>query len=128
MTVPPLSAFNERNNQTAPADNGPDVRFLLLPLPEFTLLPFGAFVDKLRFSGDEADFSRQRRAHGISSASSVVRLFPAAVWQSMSDSLRTTYAWSISIISLSLADVPRAAARRWPSAMAIFYAKRPGKG
>src|SRR5512145_453054 len=38
----------------------PDVRFLLLPLPDFTLLPFGAFLDKLRFSGDEADFSQQK--------------------------------------------------------------------
>jgi len=38
----------------------PDVRFLLLPLPEFTLLPFGGFVDKLRFSADEADNSQQR--------------------------------------------------------------------
>ncbi len=38
----------------------PDVRFLLLPLPEFALLPFGGFVDKLRFSADEADRSRQR--------------------------------------------------------------------
>jgi transcriptional regulator GlxA family with amidase domain len=37
------------------------VRFLLLPLPEFTLLPFGGFLDKLRFSADEADYSRQRR-------------------------------------------------------------------
>ena len=54
------SALDERSNQTVPADACPDVRFLLLPLPEFTLLPFGAFVDKLRFSGDEADFSRQR--------------------------------------------------------------------
>ncbi|WP_298445331.1 helix-turn-helix domain-containing protein [uncultured Ferrimonas sp.] len=35
------------------------VRFLLLPLPGFTLLPFAAFVDKLRFSSDEADHSRQ---------------------------------------------------------------------
>ncbi len=38
----------------------PDVRFLLLPLPEFTLLPFGGFLDKLRFSADEEDYSRQR--------------------------------------------------------------------
>jgi len=37
-----------------------DVSFLLLPLPEFTMLPFGGFVDKLRFSADEADYSRQR--------------------------------------------------------------------
>lgn len=38
----------------------PDVRFLLLPLPEFALLPFGGFLDKLRFAGDEEDYSRQR--------------------------------------------------------------------
>lgn len=38
----------------------PDVRFLLLPLPEFSLLPFGGFLDKLRFTGDDEDYSRQR--------------------------------------------------------------------
>ncbi len=38
----------------------PDVRLLLLPLPEFALLPFGAFLDKLRFSADDEDHSRQR--------------------------------------------------------------------
>jgi transcriptional regulator GlxA family with amidase domain len=38
----------------------PDVRFLLLPLPEFTLLPFGGFLDKLRFTADDEDHSRQR--------------------------------------------------------------------
>ncbi len=38
----------------------PDVRLLLLPLPEFTLLPFGGFLDKLRFSADDEDHSRQR--------------------------------------------------------------------
>ncbi len=38
----------------------PDVRFLLLPLPEFSMLPFGGFLDKLRFSADEADYSQQR--------------------------------------------------------------------
>ncbi len=38
----------------------PDVRFLLLPLPDFTLLPFGGFLDKLRFSADDEDHSRQR--------------------------------------------------------------------
>ena len=37
-----------------------DVRFLLLPLPEFTMLPLGGFIDKLRFSADDADLSRQR--------------------------------------------------------------------
>lgn len=40
--------------------SGPDVRFLLLPLPEFSLLPFGGFLDKLRFTGDDEDYSRQR--------------------------------------------------------------------
>ena len=43
-----------------PAPQRPDVRLLLLPLPEFTLLPFGGFLDKLRFSADDADRSRQR--------------------------------------------------------------------
>ncbi len=38
----------------------PDLRFLLLPLPEFALLPFGGFLDKLRFSADDEDYSRQR--------------------------------------------------------------------
>jgi len=38
----------------------PDVRFLLLPLPEFSMLQFGGFLDKLRFSADEADYSQQR--------------------------------------------------------------------
>lgn len=38
----------------------PDLRFLLLPLPEFALLPFGCFLDKLRFSADDEDYSRQR--------------------------------------------------------------------
>ena len=38
----------------------PDVGFLLLPLPGFALLPFGGFLDKLRFSADDEDHSRQR--------------------------------------------------------------------
>jgi transcriptional regulator GlxA family with amidase domain len=38
----------------------PDVRVLILPLPEFTLLPFGGFLDKLRFSADDEDYSQQR--------------------------------------------------------------------
>ncbi|MCY1407191.1 HTH-type transcriptional regulator CdhR [compost metagenome] len=38
----------------------PDLRFLLLPLPGFAMLPFGGFLDKLRFAGDEEDYSRQR--------------------------------------------------------------------
>ncbi|MBU6950239.1 GlxA family transcriptional regulator [Hahella sp. HN01] len=45
---------------TQPAPSVPDVRFLLLPLPEFTMLPFGGFLDKLRFSADEEDYSAQR--------------------------------------------------------------------
>lgn len=40
------------------AENG--VRFLLIPLNNFNLLPFGGFLDKLRFSADEADNSQQR--------------------------------------------------------------------
>ncbi|PSU33893.1 GlxA family transcriptional regulator [Photobacterium lutimaris] len=38
----------------------PDVRFLLVPLPTFNMLPFGSFLDKLRFSADEEDFSEQK--------------------------------------------------------------------
>lgn len=38
----------------------PDVRVLILPLPDFALLPFGGFLDKLRFSADDEDYSRQR--------------------------------------------------------------------
>lgn len=38
----------------------PDIRLLILPVPDFALLPFGAFLDKLRFSADDEDFSRQR--------------------------------------------------------------------
>ena len=38
----------------------PDLRLLLVPLPEFALLPFGGFLDKLRFSADDEDYSRQR--------------------------------------------------------------------
>lgn len=38
----------------------PQVRFLILPLPDFSMLPLGGFLDKLRFSADDADFSRQR--------------------------------------------------------------------
>ncbi len=34
--------------------------FLLLPLPGFSLLALGGFVDKLRFSADEEDHSQQR--------------------------------------------------------------------
>ncbi|MEN5240404.1 MULTISPECIES: GlxA family transcriptional regulator [Pseudomonas] len=38
----------------------PDLRLLILPVPDFALLPFGAFLDKLRFSADDEDYSRQR--------------------------------------------------------------------
>lgn len=38
----------------------PDIRLLIMPLPDFALLPFGAFLDKLRFSADDEDYSRQR--------------------------------------------------------------------
>ena len=41
----------------------PDLRLLILPLPEFALLPLGAFLDKLRFSADDEDYSRQRYCH-----------------------------------------------------------------
>ncbi|MGF1885871.1 helix-turn-helix domain-containing protein [Photobacterium profundum] len=52
------------SNQNLADDKGPimtpDVRFLLLPLPDFTMLPFGGFIDKLRFSADNEDYSQQR--------------------------------------------------------------------
>ncbi len=38
----------------------PDIRLLILPLPDFALLPFGGFLDKLRFSADDEDYSQQR--------------------------------------------------------------------
>ncbi len=38
----------------------PSVRFLLMPLPQFNMLPFGGFLDKLRFSADEEDYSQQQ--------------------------------------------------------------------
>jgi len=37
-----------------------DIRLLIMPLPAFAMLPFGGFLDKLRFTADEADYSRQR--------------------------------------------------------------------
>ncbi len=37
--------------------------FLLLPLPGFTLLPFAGFLEKLRLSADEEDYSRQAWCH-----------------------------------------------------------------
>ena len=42
------------------SDSQPDVRFLLVPLPTFNMLPFGSFLDKLRFSADDEDYSQQR--------------------------------------------------------------------
>lgn len=65
-------------------DAAPDVRFLLLPLPEFTMLPFAGFVDKLRFSADDEDYSRQRYCawqilglgDGVSSSSGVAIATP----------------------------------------------------
>ena len=45
---------------TRPSDSQPDVRFLLVPLPTFNMLPFGSFLDKLRFSADDEDYSQQR--------------------------------------------------------------------
>ena len=66
----------------------PDLRLLILPLPEFALLPFGGFLDKLRFSADDEDYSRQRycswRVLGlsaepvISSSGAVVQVDEAA--------------------------------------------------
>ena len=38
----------------------PDIRLLIVPMPDFALLPFGALLDKLRFSADDEDYSRQR--------------------------------------------------------------------
>ncbi|MFJ5449764.1 GlxA family transcriptional regulator [Pectobacterium carotovorum] len=37
----------------------PQVKFVLLLMPGFSLLSVGGFLDKLRFSGDEEDYSRQ---------------------------------------------------------------------
>lgn len=41
-------------------DYSKSVRFLLIPLDNFNMFPFGAFLDKLRFSADDADLSQQR--------------------------------------------------------------------
>lgn len=40
---------------------GKGIRFLLIPLSNFNMLPFGAFLDKLRFSADFDDNSQQHR-------------------------------------------------------------------
>lgn len=42
-------------------DTAPAARFVLWPLPDFALFPFAGFLDKLRFSADEHDLSRQRQ-------------------------------------------------------------------
>ncbi|AXN33634.1 GlxA family transcriptional regulator [Vibrio coralliilyticus] len=38
----------------------PKVRFLILPCESFSLLALGGFIDKLRFTADEADLSEQK--------------------------------------------------------------------
>ncbi|ABZ75443.1 transcriptional regulator, AraC family [Shewanella halifaxensis HAW-EB4] len=55
-----MSNLNSKNAVSNSPINAPDVRFLLLPLPEFSMLPFGGFLDKLRFSADEEDYSQQQ--------------------------------------------------------------------
>ncbi|MEZ9230502.1 GlxA family transcriptional regulator [Vibrio amylolyticus] len=56
--------FNQERDATGAIDataiRDPDVRFLLLPLDQFSMLPFGGFLDKLRFSADEEDYSKQQ--------------------------------------------------------------------
>lgn len=39
------------------------VKFVLLLMPGFSLLSLGGFLDKLRFSGDDEDYSRQVNCH-----------------------------------------------------------------
>lgn len=36
----------------------PQIKFVLLLMPGFSLLSVGGFLDKLRFSSDEEDYSR----------------------------------------------------------------------
>ncbi|ABV86141.1 GlxA family transcriptional regulator [Shewanella pealeana] len=55
-----MSHSNIENAAANGQVNAPDVRFLLLPLPEFSMLPFAGFLDKLRFSADEEDYSQQQ--------------------------------------------------------------------
>lgn len=57
-----------RSDETTPLPSTPEpqggeapARFVLWPLPDFALFPFAGFLDKLRFSADEHDLSRQRR-------------------------------------------------------------------
>lgn len=56
----PRSNSSPTSDLTTTRTFAADVRFLLLPLPEFNMLPFGGFLDKLRFSADEEDYSQQR--------------------------------------------------------------------
>lgn len=58
--LPPVQKAVVLDSTTPRSPQRPDVRFLLLPLPDFTLFPFGGFIDKLRFSADDEDHSRQR--------------------------------------------------------------------
>ncbi|WP_051035736.1 GlxA family transcriptional regulator [Photobacterium marinum] len=55
-----MSASELLNSLHSSNNRHPDVRFLLLPLPDFNMLPFGGFLDKLRLSADEEDHSQQR--------------------------------------------------------------------
>ncbi len=55
-----MSSIEQSNYLMHSKKQQPDVRFLLLPLPEFHMLPFGGFLDKLRLSADEEDHSQQR--------------------------------------------------------------------
>ncbi|MGF1682765.1 GlxA family transcriptional regulator [Photobacterium minamisatsumaniensis] len=66
-----------------------DVRFLLLPLPEFNMLPFGGFLDKLRFSADDEDYSQQRYCQWI-----VAGLEAGAIVSSSAITVEAQYALS----------------------------------
>ncbi|WP_434362213.1 helix-turn-helix domain-containing protein [Parasalinivibrio latis] len=59
VMVSTLSSVSNLPGENTPKAK-PEVRFLLLPLPDFAMLPFGGFIDKLRFSADEEDYSQQR--------------------------------------------------------------------
>lgn len=52
---------NHSDKALSSISSGPG--FLLLPLPGFNLLPFAGFLEKLRFSADEEDYSRQSWCH-----------------------------------------------------------------
>ena len=77
----------------------PDLRFLLLPLPEFALLPFGGFLDKLRFSADDEDYSRQRYC-----AWTILGLQPGHVLSSSGAALRPPPRWRRPISSCCVAQ------------------------